>query len=116
MVVVDGARFLPACTTISRVVVSLWSSSGTLLAGPFEGVSLPGSDARSPMYMCKATLDAAQSSSSFDDPTATLLFQVRCHCSGYVACAMNPKKGGDRSFSCSHLCLHAVVNLLGSCS
>lgn len=77
VVVVDGARFLPACTTISRILVSLWSSGGQLLAGPYEGVSQPGSDALAPVYGCKATLDAAQSSSSFDDPTATLLFQVR---------------------------------------
>lgn len=73
---VDGARFLPACTTISRVVCSVWSSSGLLLAGPFEGVSQPASEARCPAFMAKALLDAPQAGSSFDDPTATLLLQV----------------------------------------
>lgn len=77
MFIVDGARFLPACTTISRVVASVWSSGGALLAGPFEGVAQPHSNTLSPTYMCKATLDVAQNNSSFDDPTATLLLQVR---------------------------------------
>lgn len=76
VVVVDGARFLLACTTISRVVGSVWSSSGALLAGPFEGVSQPASEARCPAFSAKALLDAAQAGSSFDDPTATLLLQV----------------------------------------
>lgn len=77
VVVVDGARFLPACTTISRVVASVWSSSGMLLVGPWEGPAQPSSDARSPAFMCKASLDVAQANTSFDDPTATLLLQVR---------------------------------------
>lgn len=76
VVVIDGARFLPASTTITRVLASVWSSSGALLAGPYEGVSQPNSDARWPAYNCKLTLDAVQNGSSFDDPTATLLMQV----------------------------------------
>lgn len=80
VVLVDGARFLPACTTVSRVVGSVWSSSGLLLAGPFEGVSQPASEARCPAFMAKALLDAAQAGSSFDDPTATLLLQVWAGC------------------------------------
>jgi hypothetical protein len=75
-VLIDGARFLPASTTISRVVASVWSNSGALLAGSFEGVAQPSSDALSPMYMCKALVDASQNNSNFDDPTATLLLQV----------------------------------------
>ncbi len=37
VVAVDGARFLPACVTLSRVVGAVWSSSGNTLSDYFEG-------------------------------------------------------------------------------
>jgi hypothetical protein len=75
-VVVDGARFLPVSTTISRVVVSAWSSSGALLAGSCEAVARPATDSRFPTYSCNVALDAAHNASCFEDPTATLVLQV----------------------------------------
>lgn len=64
-------------TTISKVIGSVWSSNGSLLAGPFEGVAQPDSDTLNPAYMCTATLGSSQNGTRFEDPTATLMLQVR---------------------------------------
>jgi hypothetical protein len=76
VVVVDAARFLPSSVTISRVLGSVWSSSGALLAGPFEGVAQPDSDALNPRYACSATLGVQHNKTRFEDATATLMLQV----------------------------------------
>jgi hypothetical protein len=73
----DGARFLPASTTISRALLAVVSSSGALLAGPFEAVARPDSDAQFPSYGLATPLDSPHSGSTFGDPTALLLMQVR---------------------------------------
>lgn len=78
--VVDAARFLPSSTTITRVLGSVWSSSGALLAGPFEGVAHPDSDALNPRFACTATLGAAHNNTRFEDATATLMLQVWHSC------------------------------------
>jgi hypothetical protein len=76
VVVVDAGRFLPSSVTISRVLGSVWSSSGALLAGPFEGVAQPDSDALNPRYSCSATLGVQHNNTRFEDATATLMLQV----------------------------------------
>ncbi|WIA19544.1 hypothetical protein OEZ85_004153 [Tetradesmus obliquus] len=77
VVVVDAARFLPASVTISRVLGSVWSSSGALLAGPWEGVAQPDSDALNPRYACSATLGVQHNNTRLEDATATLMLQVQ---------------------------------------
>eukprot|EP00878_Enallax_costatus_P034475 GHUV01038227.1.p1 GENE.GHUV01038227.1~~GHUV01038227.1.p1 ORF type:complete len:320 (+),score=114.50 GHUV01038227.1:447-1406(+) len=76
VVTVDGGRFLPCSVTITKVIGSVWSSNGALLAGPFEGVALPDSDVHNPSYSCTATLGSSQNGTRFEDPTATLMLQV----------------------------------------
>lgn len=72
---IDGARFLPSNATVTKVVASLHSSTGRLLAPPLEGVALPDGDAACPTYVAQGAYGAGPG--GFDDATATLLFQVR---------------------------------------
>ncbi|GLI63028.1 hypothetical protein VaNZ11_005888, partial [Volvox africanus] len=75
VICLDGARFLPANVTITKVTVSIWGSNRQPLgSGGFYGISWPDSDAMNPRFSKSATL--GMGSDKFDDSTATLLFKV----------------------------------------
>jgi len=75
-VLVDGARFLPGSVTVTKVQAVVWSSAGQQLSGVIEGVALPeGGDCLSPGYAAQGAVGAG-GYERFDDPTATVMFQV----------------------------------------
>jgi hypothetical protein len=83
VLVIDGARFLPANTTISRVLGSVWSSNRQQLARSFEGVAQPHSDALIPSYACSTALGTAQNNTRFEDATALVILQASLADAGY---------------------------------
>ncbi|KAG1676617.1 hypothetical protein FOA52_008746 [Chlamydomonas sp. UWO 241] len=79
VLMVDGARFLPANVTISKVVASVWSSDKRQLTpGYYESVASPESNAYCPKYSLQTTL--GQGAERFDQSTATVLFVVHTVC------------------------------------
>ncbi|KAF5840442.1 hypothetical protein DUNSADRAFT_16675, partial [Dunaliella salina] len=75
VVLLDGARFLPASSTLTRVMGQAYSSDRQPLGSSFEAFSTPESSAYSPRFGTQATL--AVGGDKFDNPTATLLFTVQ---------------------------------------
>lgn len=80
VLLVDGARFLPANITISKVTARIFSSDRKLLVQQmFEAVATPDSDAHAPKYLLQASIGQGRDS-QFDNATATLLFAVHTIC------------------------------------
>ena len=77
---VDGARFLPASITISKVTARVFASDRKqLVQQTFEAVASPDSDTHSPNYLLQASIGQGRDS-QFDNATATLLFAVYTIC------------------------------------
>jgi hypothetical protein len=75
-VLIDGARFLPTGVTITKATATVYSSSGAPLSSAIEGVALPeGPDAGSPAFAAAGVVGAA-GGGAWEDPTATIMFQV----------------------------------------
>ena len=80
VLLVDGARFLPANITISKVTARIFSSDRKMLVQQtFEAVATPDSDAHAPKYLLQASIGQGKDS-QFDNATATLLFTVHTIC------------------------------------
>jgi hypothetical protein len=77
VLLIDGARFLPDSTTISRVTGVVMSRGNKLLAGPFQGTCAPDGDALCPRYTITALLGSSSNGTQLEDPTATLQLQAR---------------------------------------
>lgn len=72
---IDGARFLPSNTTITKASAAVYSSTGRQLSARIEGVALPdGGDGGSPSFQAQGIVGLG--AERFDDPTATVMLQV----------------------------------------
>ena len=66
MVMVDAARFLPASSTITKVVGNVWSADKRPLTQSFTAVSVPESNAYSPRFGSQVRLPWSASGMDLD--------------------------------------------------